>query len=214
MNKVDLDPELVKDLYCNQLLSMNKIAAITGVSYSAVYDRLTLLGVTRRKRTAIRLQPPPESDLRRWYEVERLSLRAIEKLTGASMPTIRMWMHQVGLKSRSISEAKQGQGPLPHVIAASVRSRRKHDLPGRPDVGWKLDAYGYVQIWTENGYIREHRMIMEKLIGRPLLPHEDVHHKNEIRHDNRLENLELKTHADHLREHVAERERDEMGRLT
>jgi len=41
--------------------------------------------------------------------------------------------------------------------------------------------------------IAEHRVVMERMIGRPLHRFECPHHKNGIRHDNRPENLELWT---------------------
>lgn len=48
---------------------------------------------------------------------------------------------------------------------------------------------------SKRGQILEHKLIMSNHLGRPLHAHETVHHKNGIRHDNKLENLELWSHS-------------------
>jgi hypothetical protein len=73
--------------------------------------------------------------------------------------------------------------------------------------GKYIDDKGYVRVlrpehpYSNHGYVYEHRLVVEKFFNRILNPEESVHHVNEIKVDNRIENLFLTTRAEHAALH-------------
>jgi len=92
----------------------------------------------------------------------------------------------------------------------SIKCRHKghsSEVSGNKNWKWNGGIYmhdGYKLIKQRNhpfcnalGYVREHRLIMEKHLNRYLEPKEIVHHLNRDKLDNRIENLEIVSRGQH-----------------
>lgn len=141
---------------------------------------------TKAKIAAARRAKIDEAHLRQLHQ-QGLSCREMAPLLGATEEPVRRAMKRLGLPR----------------LAAKARPDRNAFWRG----GYTVDEEGYIlQKMSEHpqadrhGYVRVHRLVMERTLGRPLTRAEVVDHRNGDTSDNRPENLRVfPTNADHLR---------------
>ncbi len=77
--------------------------------------------------------------------------------------------------------------------------------------GKRIDADGYVLVLnrthpnrSKNNYVREHRIVAEKMLNRLLRKDEIIHHINGIKTDNSPENIMITNRSEHRKLHKKE----------
>lgn len=138
---------------------------------------------------------------------------------------IRQWIEVEGLKHHEVADRLDVSPKLISKVCLKngIQSQRRGPRGGAGHPEWKggriYDKQGYVLVHCPGHpmarrcgtdrkpmYVPEHRLVMSQHLGRWLLPTEVVHHKNGIRDDNRIENLELfESNAEHLRHELTGR---------
>jgi HNH endonuclease len=112
------------------------------------------------------------------YITEDLLMQDIADICGVQRQTISHWLKKFNISCRSHSERHKGR----------KNGRWKG---GRQFHKAFKNGKGYIMITHNGKRRREHRVLMEKYLGRPLLRTEIIHHKDGNSLNNNLENLEL-----------------------
>ena len=110
-----------------------------------------------------------------WHEQEAIKLKNNPELQKERTTRSRMWYRKkkdLNLDPNVFLQRKKGTGSFTSAGYKYI------SVKGHPNSG-------------KNGAILEHKFVMSEHLGRPILKHETIHHKNGIRDDNKIENLEL-----------------------
>lgn len=212
MNKVKLEKEQLYDLYVSKKKTVDEICKITGVkSPITVRKYMDKFNIPRRdvnKENSFEFKlgiskSELKETLERLYLKELKSTNEIAKMFDVSPTIITRRLNRFGIPIRTHKEANL----LTHG------GEKSNTWNG----GKTTHSEGYILIYKKEhpfadsrGYVYEHRLVLEEHLQRYLKTDEHVHHKNGIKNDNRLENLEILSNKEHATLHGKEKYKDKF----
>lgn len=189
--------ETLEKLYLNEKIGCKNIAKMLNVTSMTIHNHL------------------------KKYNIKRRTLKEGRDLVDKSGPNNGMYGKKFSdeykkaqsERLKKIIKDKGGHWSKGRVMPEE--EKLSHGSKGNKNGRWKngrINAHGYILVHAPDhphagvkGKVYEHRLVMEKFLGRYLNPDEVVHHKNGIKTDNRIENLEVLSHKEHATKHAREK---------
>ena len=189
-----LTKDLLEQKYLIENLSIRKIAKEMKCGYGTILRYLKKYDIPRRTQSeAMKGKPSPMKGKHQSEETKKkISESNKGKHTGENNPSHRPEVR------RKISESHKGERN-PNYGKRSFHWKGGTTMSG----GYRLRYHPNHPYAKGAGYVYEHRLVVEKYIGRYLTPKEQVHHINGIKDNNRPENLMAFTsNSAHRRYHI------------
>lgn len=212
MNKYKtVTKEQLESVYSNTDVSISKARMSLGMTHKTFVKALKYHGLPIKGRQS----KYPELRDKKWlkdrYVNDQKSIKEIAMEIGATPGAVNSALRWIGLELR---KSRAG-------LCIKYPNGRFGEDASNWQGGVRHRKQGYISIYkpdhphtTKEGYVMEHRLVMEKHLGRILSPKELVHHINGNKSDNRIENLELiSDQGTHTKEHFERSHRTELAEL-